>query len=260
MKTKNSALPMMLYLIISNLYKNIANFFDCYILKKNIMYKSLKITILSILIFLNNPIFAQESMIPNISYSFLEKLIIAAKTNYPKLKTFEKKIDIAKLNVKKAQLDWLSILTFSYVYSPSNATTIITPSLNGYQFAVSTSIGTVLQKPNLIKNAKKELEISKLNEDEYDLNLTTLVKQKYFLYVQQLTILNWKIKALEDAENTLKQIKYKFEKGEESFDNYNHVLGTFTSSVQSKIESEGAFLNAKSSLEEIIGSKLDDIK
>lgn len=218
------------------------------------------IYITTLLLILGYNLHSQESMIPNVSYTFLEKLIIAAKTNYPKYKTFEKRIDIAQLNVNKAKLDWFNIFTFSYVYSPSNATTIMTPSLNGYQIALSTSFGTILQKPNLIKNTKKELDIAKLNEQEYELNITALVKQKYFTYIQQLTVLNWRIKALEDAESTLKHIKYKFEKGEETFDNYNRVLGSFTSAVQSKIESEGAFLNAKSSLEEIIGSKLEDIK
>lgn len=204
--------------------------------------------------------FAQESMIPNVSYSFLEKLIIAAKTNYPKYKAFEKKVDIAQLNIDKAKLDWLNLLTFSWVYSPSNTTTIITPSLNGYQFAVSTSIGSVLMKPNQVKNARRQLEIEQLNRDEYDLNITAIVKQKYFMYTQQLSILNWRIKALEDAESTLKNIKYRFEKGEDTYDNYSRTLASYTTAVQAKIESEGAFLIAKSGLEEIVGSKLEDIK
>ena len=203
---------------------------------------------------------AQESMIPNVSYTFLEKLIIAAKTNYPRYKAFEKKVDIAKLNVDKAKFDWLNLITFSYVYSPTNTTTIITPSLNGSQFAVSTSIGNVLMKPNQVKNAKRQLEIEELNRDEYDLNITALVKQKYFAYTQQISILNWRIKALEDAESTLKNIKYRFEKGEDTYDNYSRTLATYTSAVQSKIESEGAFLVAKSALEELVGVKLEDIK
>ena len=203
---------------------------------------------------------AQESMIPNVSYTFLEKLIIAAKTNYPRYKGFEKKVEVAQLNVEKAKLDWFNLFTFSYVYSPSNATTIITPSLNGYQVAISTPLGAVFQKPNQVKNARRQLEVEETNRDEYDLNITALVKQKYFTYVQQLTVLNWRIKALEDAESTMKNIKYKFEKGEETYDNYSRILATYTSAVQSKIESEGAFLIAKSSLEEIVGIKLEDIK
>ena len=203
---------------------------------------------------------AQESMIPNVSYTFLEKLIIAAKTNYPRYKSFEKKVEVAQLNVEKAKLDWFNLFTFSYVYSPSNATTIITPSLNGYQVAISTPLGAVFQKPNQVKNARRQLEVEETNRDEYDLNITALVKQKYFTYVQQLTVLNWRIKALEDAESTMKNIKYKFEKGEDTYDNYSRILALYTSAVQSKIESEGAFLIAKSSLEEIVVIKLEDIR
>ena len=203
---------------------------------------------------------AQESMIPNVSYSFLEKLIIAAKTNYPKYKAFEKNVEVAELGVNKAKLDWLNLFAFSYVYSPTNATTVTSPSLNGYQLAVTTSIGNFFTKPNAVKSARRQLEVAELGRDEYDLNITALVKQKYFVYCQQLTILNWRIKALEDAESLLKTMKYKFEKGEETFDNYSRVQATYTTAVQSKIESEGNFLVAKSSLEEIVGSKLEDIK
>ena len=203
---------------------------------------------------------SQESMIPNISYTTLEKLIVAAKANYPRYLAFQKNVRIAELNVVKAKEDWMNLFTFSYVYSPSNATTIVTPSLNGYQLAMSTSIGTIFQKPNAVKNAKETLKVAELGRDEYDLNITATVKQKYFMYVQELTILNWRIKALEDAESTLKQIKYKFEKGEESFDSYNKAQISFTTAVQAKIEAEGAFLIGKSSLEEIIGCKLEDIR
>ena len=213
-----------------------------------------------LLLLMFNQSIAQESMIPNVSYTFLEKLIIAAKTNYPKYKVYEKQVGIADLNVTKAKLDWYNLFTLSYVYSPTGATSIVAPTLSGYQIAVSTPIGGILQKPWQIKAARKDLEIAELNQAEYDLNIAAVVKQRYFLYIQQLTILNWRIKALEDAESVLKQIKYKFEKGEETFDNYNRVLGTFTSAVQAKIESEGTFLITKSNLEEIVGIKLEDIK
>ncbi len=202
----------------------------------------------------------QESMIPNISYTTLEKLIIAAKANYPRYLAFQKNVHIAELNVVKSKEDWMNLFTFSWVYSPSNATTISSPSLNGYQVALTTSIGNIFQKPNAVKNAKETLKVAELGRDEYDLNITATVKQKYFIYIQELTILNWRIKALEDAESTIKQIKYKFEKGEESFDNYNRAQASFIAAVQAKIEAEGTFLIGKSSLEELIGCKLEDIK
>jgi len=203
---------------------------------------------------------AQESMIPNISYSFLEKLITAAKTNYPRYKTFEKNLEVARLGVEKAKWDWMNLFAISWVYSPTNATTATTPSLNGYQMAATSNIGNVFLKPNQVKTARRQYEAAQAGLEEYDLNITAEVKKRYFTYIEQETIFNWRTKALEDAESLLKQLKYKFEKGEETYENYTRAQGGFSSAVQAKIESETAFLIAKSSLEEIVGSKLEDIK
>jgi outer membrane protein TolC len=216
--------------------------------------------ILFLLVVINST--AQESMIPSVDYIFLDKLIAAAKANYPKTRVNEDKVRLAELSVQKAKLDWLSIASFTYLYSPNNSTTVlVNPSLlNGYQVGFSTSIGTILQKPGLVKAAKVELDIAKTNSLEYGLNLEAIVKQRYFLYVQQTSILSWRIKSLEGAENTVKDLKYKFEKGLESFDSYNRAQTAYSSAVQTKIEAEGAFLVAKSSLEEIIGGRLETIK
>ena len=59
---------------------------------------------------------AQESMLADVSYPYLEKLVAAAKENYPKMKTYNHTIKIAKMNVSKAKLDWLNILSFIYLY------------------------------------------------------------------------------------------------------------------------------------------------
>lgn len=196
---------------------------------------------------------------PEVSYPLLEKLIAAAKANYPKMKAYDHSIRIAELNVKKANLDWLNILSFIYLYSP-NQTAGNTSILSGFQTGFSLSIGSILQKPGQIKAAKEELKIVKLSQEEYNLNIEAIVQQRYFAYVQQLTLLNWKTKDLQNSENTLKDIKYKFGKGEETFENYNKAQVAYSTGVQSKIQTEGAYLLAKSNLEEIIGAKLETIK
>jgi len=203
---------------------------------------------------------AQETMMSEISYPYLEKLVAAAKINYPKAKTFQNKVNIAEINVHKAKLDWFSILNFAYIYSPTNSVSLVNPVLNGYQLAIYTSVGNILQRPGAIKSAKQDYEIAVLNQQEYDMNLETIVKTRYFAYVQQLTLLNWKLKSLGNAESVVNQMKYKFEKGEETYENYNRALSVYSNSVQTKIEAEGGLLTAKINLEEIIGAKLESIK
>jgi len=199
---------------------------------------------------------AQESMMPDVSYEYLDKLIAAAKANYPKMKAYDHSVRIAELNVQKTKLDWFNLLSFIYIIGGSTNPGF----LGGFQTGISVSIGSILQKPGEVKASKESLVIAKLSQDEYNLSLTAIVQQRYYNYVQALTLLNWRTKDLQNAVNTLKDIKYKFEKGEETFENYNKALTLHSSSVQGKISSEGAFLLAKSSIEEMIGVKIETIK
>jgi len=200
------------------------------------------------------------SMLPDVSYPNLDKLIQAAKDNYPRIKTFEHRVASAKENVKKAKTGWFDIFTFSFLYSPNNSTTLVNPSiLNGYQVGVFFNIGSILQKPILIKQAKEELNVSQYERDEYYVNLTALVTERYFIYIQQLAILKVRINSELDAESNMQMIKHKYEKGEGTLDDYNKSLVNLSDRTQSKIESEGALLVAKTSLEELTGKKLEEI-
>ena len=204
---------------------------------------------------------AQESILHEVSGQYIELLIATAKANYPRIKTFGKRIDIAEINVKKSKTSWFDIFSFSFLYSPNNTTTLINPSiLNGYQVGMYINIGSILQKPYLIKQAKYDLDIAKLEREEYQLNIEAQVKQRYYLYVQNLAILKLKGLSAADAESSMKQIKYRFEKGEDTFQNYNNVTMSYTDHLQAKIEAEASLLIAKSNLEELLGKKLEEIK
>lgn len=205
----------------------------------------------------------QESMMPDVSYSYLEKLVAAAKANYPKMKAYDHSVKIARMNVQRANLDWWNILSFIYLYNPSgtnNNTSANSSILSGFQAGFSLSIGSILQKPGLVKAAKEELKIAQLSQEEYTLSIEAMVQQRYFLYIQQLTLLNWKTKDIQKLESTEKDVKYKFEKGEETFENYNKALTAYSTGIQAKIQAEGAYLIAKSNLEELIGVKLETIQ
>jgi len=204
---------------------------------------------------------AQESMMPDISYPFLEKLIATARTNYPKIKAQEKKLHEARLNIHKAELAWFNALNLTYLYSPTNSVTLVNPTYTGgFQFGVFFNIGTLLTNEPNVKIAKEDLKIAEYDRDEALLMLETNVKQRYFTYIQQMALLNWKIKDMQNSESTVKDLKYKFEKGEETFENYNKSLAFYSVLVQAKIQAEGAVLVAKSNLEEIIGTNLESVK
>ena len=203
---------------------------------------------------------AQDTMIPDVSYTYLERLISIAKENYPTVRSMQSRKEIAELNLKKAQTAWFDAVSFSYLYQPKTTIDITKPTFfNGYLIGLTLNLGSLIQKPILIKQAKQELNIAGNENQAYDISLTNDVKQKYFRYIQALTNLRLQTKAVEDAEGIYKTIQYKFEKGEENFVNYSQASLNLTNLKQSKINLEGNFLIAKSDLEALLGEKLENI-
>ncbi|MCW3081237.1 TolC family protein [Segetibacter sp.] len=204
---------------------------------------------------------AQETMLKEISYPYLDTLIRISKGYYARMKVFEAQINIAELNVKRSKASLLDVLNLSYLYSPKNTTTLINPSLlNGYQVGVGINIGNLLQKPSQVRIAKKELEISWLQKDEYTYLLEATVKERYFRYIQSLSTLKLVAQAEIDVQSILVAVRNKFQKGEETFGNYSAALIAFTNQNQAKVAAEAEVFIAKARLEELIGNTLESVK
>jgi len=202
---------------------------------------------------------AQESIYSEVNYSLLDKMIDAAKVNYPLMKSTRIRLLMAQDNVKKiSRAAWFDFFSFSMSYSPTNTISIANYVLTGYQFGFSLNFSTLLQKPLLIKDAKNQLLLSQLDKDNYESTLEYEVKSRYFKYLESLTMLKTLTKSTVDIEASFKQLKYKFEKAEESFDNYNKALISVTQQKQSIISAEGNLIMAKYALEEIVCKKLED--
>lgn len=207
------------------------------------------------------PVRAQETMLTEVSYTYLDTLIKIAKLNYPKIKVFDKKVTIAEKNVGRTRVSWLDAINVSYLYNPNNTFNIATPTFfSGFQTGITLNVGLLLQKPYLIKIAKNELDISRYEREEYNLNIEALVKERYFLYIQHQTILKARMQNAQDAESILKAARYRFEKGEETLQNFNIALMALSTQNQGKIEAEAQLLIAKAYLEEIIGKKLENMQ
>jgi len=205
--------------------------------------------------------FAQETMMKDIDYPLLEKLVAYAKDNYPRIKANLYRIKIAEANIAKTQLSYFDVLTFQYLYSPNNSTTLINPSiLNGYQFGVFLNFGNLAQKPAQVRAFRHEREALIQEKLAYDQNIEMEVRKRYLLYAQQKAMLRSRSEALIDAESSLKEVKYRFDRGELSFDDYNKALVVLEDHHQKRIESEGGMLIAKAELEELLGKKLEDFQ
>lgn len=205
---------------------------------------------------------AQTSITEEIDYVFLDTLISRAKQNYPRVKVLSNQSAIAKANISKVNVSWLEVANFTYLYRPFDNSTINLQNpnlLNGYQVGVNLNFGSLLQKPFEAKAAKTAYTISKLEEEQYQLALVNEVKKRYFAYIQFLTLLKIRSKSYLDASSVAQEIKYKYEKGEASYETYSSAFVTLANELQFKIDAESALFTAKAALEEIVGQSLEEI-
>ncbi len=213
---------------------------------------------------------AQDSMVPDISYPYMEKLVAAAKKNYPKVIALQDRMELAKIGVSKAGLSWFDFFTFSYIYQPNNTLNYAVPSttsattnrflFNGIQLGLSLNFGSLLLRPSNIKIAKTEVKIAGEEQSEYLIMLTADVKRRYFTYLLQQNLVKIQTQAYQDMQTSLKQTKYKFQKGELNFEVYNAALLSASVRTEQKLQAEANYFIAKSELEAIVGEKLEEIK
>lgn len=226
------------------------------------MKKLFKIALAS-LVFLSANTYAQESIIGEIKYNDLQKYIDLAIQNYPKTKIADVSVEKAKAEVASSALSYLDLFNASYFYRPQKKTVLdpINPyNVNGFQFSVNLNLGNFLQKPYAAKRAKADYKIAQLQAEDFRLTLATEVKKRYYAYIQQINQLKIYTEAAQDNKNVADNLKYKFEKGEIGLDTYNQSRINLTSANTAKIQTEVNLLAAKDLLEEIIGTKLSDVK
>ncbi len=203
---------------------------------------------------------AQESMMGKVDNVLLQRLIDTAKVRYPRMKRYQHKITEQHYAVNKAKWGWFEGLTFAYTYSSSTSTTTPTnnSNLQGYTPGIFINFGNMLSRPATIKMAREELKIAEDEKEEFNLTLEAQIKDRYYKYVEAMAILNLRAKSANDADVSQTQIRYKYEQGIETFDNYSKVLVLYSVSSQNKIEAESAVLRSKSALEEMVGAKLEE--
>ncbi|MEO3406858.1 TolC family protein [Mucilaginibacter sp. CAU 1740] len=205
---------------------------------------------------------AQEtSFIKDINYPYLEKLIATAKKNYPEVKARQSQVESAKGLYNSTVFSWLDGLTASYIYSPQTSINISQPTIfKGYQIAISLNIGQLFSRPGAIKQAKETYKVAQFQQAEYMLSLEAQVKRFYFAYLEAQAELRLRANAVIDAESAVKQLKYAFQKGETTFQIYNEQLNSLYNQNSFKVQAELATFTAKTNLEELLGTKLEDVK
>jgi outer membrane protein TolC len=206
---------------------------------------------------------AQDDITSQINTPLLQKYIDLAKEYYPKRKMYKASELSAKAKVGVAKAGYLESLNVSYFYRPDNASIIDATnpySINGFQFGVYLNLGLFARTPSLVKQAKEEYNSAAYQTKEYDILLTSEVRQRYFEYLQWLNDLKVKNQAYIDNKTASDALRYKFEKGEVSLDVYSKAKSLTSISSSEKLQSELNMLRAKDNLEALIGQKLETVK
>jgi outer membrane protein TolC len=216
-----------------------------------------------LLMVVNLQLMAQDNITSQINTPLLQKYIDLAKEYYPKRKMYKASELSAKAKIGAAKAGYLESLNASYFYRPDNASIIDATnpySINGFQFGVYFNLGLFFRTPSLVKQAREEYNAASYQTKEYDILLTSEVRQRYFEYLQWLNDLKVKNQAFIDNKTASDALRYKFEKGEVSLDVYSKAKSLTSISSSEKLQSELNMLRAKDNLEALIGQRLEDVK
>lgn len=222
-----------------------------------------RLFILLLFVAINVKVKAQDDIASQINPPLLQKYVDLAKEYYPKRKMYRASELSAKAKIGAAKAGYLESMNVSYFYRPDNAAIVDTTnpySINGFQFGVYLNLGLFFRTPSLVKQAREEYNSASYLTKEYDILLETDVKQRYFEYLQWLSDLKVKNQAYIDNKTSSDGLRYKFEKGEVSLDVYTKAKSLTSISSSEKLQVELNMLKAKSSLEALIGKKLEEVK
>ena len=225
--------------------------------------KRIRRVLLITIILLTNSFYslAQQSMIEDVSYPYLEKLVSLAKENYPKLKYYQGRTNAGKIQITQQKLSWLAPFTVSYIYQPGNTINLVNPTLfKGTQVGVNVNFGLLAQTAGNVKRAKEEYQSLIGEEQEAILLLENDVRTAYFAYVRNRKLLEVQTQNLLDVQSIEKEQKIRFERSEISLKEYNEALVTASTQLATKLQLEADVLSSKVTLETLVGKKLEDVK
>lgn len=193
--------------------------------------------------------------------AYIAKLEELAVTYYPQNDYFRGKVGSSEEGVFQSKWSWLNTLNLTYQYNPKQSQD---PNTNAvlpvFGIGVTVNIGNIVLTPSRISQAQDELRAAKASLESQLAFVRAEVRRRFAKYTQSLDLLKIRVRAVNDSESEVEYIKHKFEKGETNIDEYNKVLRSYTDNLQGKVVSEGDVLYTKVTLEEMIGTKLEDVK
>lgn len=196
--------------------------------------------------------------------AYINKLYAVVLIKNPTNRIYESRIKIAEDEVSIQKWSWLNFLGISFTYYPGflNPTQENTNSIIDYRvgLGVYLNFGSLFNVPRTIAQSKEKLKIEEYNLEGQRYFLKAETIRRFAAYITAIKMLKIKSRAVNDASETVYMAKIKFDKGEETLENYNSSLSALTYTLVEKAKGEAEIVGTKASLEEFLGTALEEIK
>ena len=216
------------------------------------------------------PIYAQNSTSKTSAppaLSVQEKLIELAIQN-PDLEIADRKVTIAKYQLKEAKGWWLNNISLSF-----NANDFTVKRLSGktqangqsypiyplYNFGLNIPIGGIFSKPAATKAAREQVAIQQAMRNGAYRQIKTSVLSAYQNYLTSKELLTVQSQLTENTYSDYLQAKQKFRNGQISIEDYNSASQLYSTQLISRINAENALKLRVIELESLIGVPLNTV-
>jgi outer membrane protein TolC len=202
-----------------------------------------------------------------------ERLVQLAWQNYPKNRSLQLSYEKAQTNVKFQRRSYLDNLNFNYTYNVQRQNAnqqrdaqgnivpqyvnVVLPRLS---FGLNLNLSSIFNRPLKVDMAKRELEMVDQSILQQKLFIRSQVLQLYQTYTLQLEVVKTLTTAAEDSYTLSVINKKNFENGILTADEYIRSINNHMQLVERQKTSELNMLIARTSLEEIIGVKLEEVE
>ncbi len=197
--------------------------------------------------------------------SFAEKLVRLAWENNPANRILESQYKISDIQIDQARWEWLDNFRIAgnineFTINPDQDILDRNVFFPRYNISGMVSLGYFVNIPLAVKEKKEELNITRYTIDQQKLAIRAEVLRRYEEYLKTREILKVESEAQEDLFSALSLVEQNFRNGTATIEEYNGVLEKYNNQRIRKITAQGNFNQAKISVEELIGIRLEDVK
>lgn len=195
-----------------------------------------------------------------------ERLVQLAWQNYPSSEVYTSKVRIAERKISVERFSWTDDIRASFNFNQRNIESGLGSTEETgnnyypwYNFGLGINLGTFVQTPLRTSIAKEELDIANAYLNQQKLSIRAEVLKRYKAYQLTVELLKIRTQAQDDAYSTHQLITRDFEKGAATLEEFIKSAAAYNAAVEAKLIAEKNLLEAKISLEEMIGVKLEEV-